>query len=53
MIAKTHVEIFFNFGASNRKITETPCFFFISHITPHSRYALGVIIVNFGEMDLQ
>ncbi len=44
IVAKTHIEIFFNFGASSRKITTTPCFFFLNHITPQSRYARGVIL---------
>ena len=44
IVAKTYVEIFFNFGASSRKITTTPCFFFLNHITPQSRYARGVIL---------
>jgi hypothetical protein len=44
MIAKTHVEIFFNFGVSKRKITETPCFFYKPHYPPFALRAGGDMI---------
>ena len=43
IVAPTSVENFLEIGVSVRKITQTPRFFFLSHITPHSRCARGVI----------
>jgi hypothetical protein len=46
-MALTHAEIFFNFGASNRKLTETPCFF-LSHITSLKLMLIQKLIHNFS-----